>query len=202
MGASAAILTRIAVSLIALVATACSAGTVAPSASASRPPVATASPSVSPTVNPTAPASAPAADQLTGDWGTGVTTCAEQNAAVEAAGFTAEEMTLGGWSPTCSHGMPHGSQFIIRFSAGRLIIFQDGDVGWGGLYRIVDDQTFEAGGTGNAYYITYDFAIDGDQLTVDMTKDDCPYCTTPAELAGEQIAQTVIYETAPFTRQH
>ena len=65
----------------------------------------------------------------------------------------------------------------------------------------MDDQTFEAGDEGNGYYITYRFAIDGDQLTIDMVRDDCPVCSSAADLAGEQIAQTVIYETSLFTRQ-
>lgn len=81
----------------------------------------------------------PDTDALTGTWATGETTCAQQNAAVEAAGFTAEQMTLAGWSPDC------GSQFTIRFADGRLLIFSDGEVGWDGHYRIIDDETFEAG---------------------------------------------------------
>jgi hypothetical protein len=44
------------------------------------------------------------------------------------------------------------------------------------------------------------FAIHGDQLTIDMTQDTCPPCA-PGELTGEWIAQTVIYESSPFTRQ-
>jgi hypothetical protein len=182
---------RSAAILVALVTTACSGGTVSPSSVPSSPPAATAS--------PTATASVPAPDAHTGTWATGETTCAEQNAAVEAAGFTAKQMTLAGWSPTCADGMPHGSQLTIRFAAGRLRILQDGEVGGVGLYRIVDDQTFEAGDSGT-YYITYHFAIDGDQLTIDMIEDDLP--TTGADQGwGEQIAQTVIYETSPFTEQ-
>lgn len=179
----------IAVIFVALVTTACSGGTVSPSAAPSSPPVATASPTTSPS------------SPLEGIWATGETTCAEQNAAVEAAGFTAEQMTLGGWRPTCAEGMPHGSQFTIRFADGRLVILNDGEVGWDGLYRIVDDQTFEAGEAENGYYLTYHFAIDGDQLTIDMTKNDWPGATTPAELLYDQIAQTVIFETSPFTGQ-
>jgi hypothetical protein len=188
---------RMAAIVVALITAACGAGTSSPAASTNPSAVATAS-----AAEPTASASAPATSQLIGRWATGQTTCAEQNAALEAAGFTAEQMTLGGWSSTCAEGMPHGSEFIIYFTTYRLVIFQDGEEGWDGQYRVVDDQTFEAGDGNNGYYITYHYAIDGDQLTIDMVKDDCPpaQCTTPAELAGEQIAQTVIYETSPFTR--
>lgn len=183
---------RTAVILAALVTTACSAGTVSPSAAPSSPPAATASATAAPSAGPPSP--------LEGTWATGETTCAEQNAAVEAAGFTAEQMTLGGWSPTCAEGMPHGSQFTIRFAAGRLLIFLDGEEGWDGLYRIVDGQTFEAGDLGTGYYITYHYALDGDQLTIDMIEDDY-HNTSEADLQGELIAQTVIYETSPFTKQ-
>jgi len=185
---------RSVVILAALVTTACSAATVSSAPSSSQSAIASsfAAESIAPGI-PLTP--------LNGDWATGQTTCAEQNAAVEAAGFTAEQLAQGGWSPTCAKGMPDGSQFTIRFEASSLLILQDGEEGWHGLYRIVDDHTFEAGDLESGFYITYAFAIDGDQLTIDMIKDDCPCGTTPAELASEQIAQTVIYETAPFTRQ-
>jgi hypothetical protein len=183
---------RTSIIVVALVTSACTAVTVSPSPSTNQ--AATPSQSAAGSIAPAIPPS-----PLTGDWATGETTCAEQNAAVEAAGFTAEQMTLGGWSPTCADGMAHGSQFTIRFVATSLLIFEDGEEGWHGLYRIVDDQTFEAGDNAT-YYITYHFAIDGDELTVDMIEDDFPDCT-PDECWGEQIAQTVIYETSPFTRQ-
>jgi hypothetical protein len=154
-----------------------------------------------PATESAATASTAATGQLIGRWATGQTTCEEQNAAVEAAGFTAEEMTLGRWSPTCAAGLPHGSQFTILFTSVRLVIFEDGEEEWDGEYRIVDDQTFEAGDGPHGYYITYRYAIEGDQLTIDMIRDDFPDSSSAADLAGERIAQTVIYETSPFTRQ-
>jgi hypothetical protein len=116
-----------------------------------------------------------------------------------AAGITAEEMALGGWSTTCADGMVAGSQFTIHFGAGRLIIFLDGEDGWGGTYRIIDDDTFEARDPENGDIITYDFAIDGDRLTVDWIGLDCPTCDALGELEGEQIAMVVIFETSAFT---
>lgn len=146
---------------------------------------------------PPASASLPPADALTGTWATGETTCAEQNAAVEAAGFTAEQMNVAGWDPTCADGSPHGSEFTIRFANGALVAFQDGAPGWEGLYRIVDEDTFDAGDETHGFYITYRYTIEGDQLTIDMVEDDYP---VEAEVIGDSLAQTVIYETTPFTR--
>jgi hypothetical protein len=181
---------KIQTSLVALVflVTACSAQPASPSpsasANASRP-------------APSARASLPAADALAGTWATGDTTCAQQNSAVEAAGFTAEQMSAGGWDPTCAEEMPFGSQFTIRFADGALVQFSDGVEGWDGVYRVVDEDTFEAGDNGNLY-ITYQYTIDGDQLTIDMVEDNYP---VEAEVIGDSLAQTVIYETAPFTRE-
>ena len=181
---------RIGTSLIALVllATACASQLTSTSPSAS----ASASLPI-----PSASASPPAPDALTGTWATGETTCAEQNAAVEAAGFTSEQMSAGGWDPTCAEESPHGSQFTIRFVDGALVAFADDEVSWEGVYRIVDEDTFQAGDNGNLY-ITYQFTIDGDQLTIDMVEDNYP---VEAEVIGDSLAQTVIYESAPFTRE-
>jgi hypothetical protein len=156
------------------------------------------SPSPEPSMPTAAPTTGPSSP-LEGTWATPQTTCAEQNVAVGAAGFTAEQMALGGWSLTCADEPPHGSQFTILFEAGRLLQYADGYLRWEGDYRIVDEDTFEAGDNGT-YYITYQYAIDGDRLTIDMTQDDCRPCT-PGDLMGERIAQTVIYETSPFTKQ-
>jgi hypothetical protein len=147
-------------------------------------------------------ASLPSTDQLTGSWATGTLTCAQQNAAVVAAGITAEDMARGGWSPTCADGMVAGSQFTIHFGAGRLIIFQDGDQGWGGTYRIFDGDKFEARDPENGDIITYKFAINGDQLTVDVIGLACPSCYAAGEWEGGRIAMVVIFETSPFTRSN
>jgi hypothetical protein len=157
------------------------------------------SPSPAPSV-PAAPTAGPPSP-LEGTWTTRATTCTEQNAAVAAARFTAEEMAIASWRPTCNEGKPDESQFTLIFEAGNLLEFADGEIGWGGQYRIVDDDTFEAGDDGT-YYITYKYSIDGDQLTIDMIQDGCPPCESrAADLAGERIAQTVIYESAAFTKQ-
>jgi hypothetical protein len=174
---------------LVLLLTACASQQTSTSPSAEISPSAEASPS--------ADASQAAADALTGTWATEETTCEEQNAAVEAAGFTAEEMEAGGWDPTCSQGTPHGSQFTLRFESDTLVVFLDGAADSEGIYRIVDEDTFEGGDEANGFYYTCDFAIDGDVLTIDMVEDNYP---VEAERTGDAIALTVIAETAPFTR--
>jgi hypothetical protein len=66
--------------------------------------------------------------------------------------------------------------------------------GWEGTYEMVDDDTVTATESGHECTITYTYAFDGAQLTLDMVDDPC----FPGVL-DEQIAQTVIYESAPFT---
>lgn len=154
-----------------------------------------------PTTLPTA-SPPPESNPLTGTWETGMTTCAEQNAAVEAAGFTARQMTVSDW--TCNDMR----QFTIRFGlqGGQsdihsLRAYGNGQRDWDGSYRIIDDATFEAGDLGDGlYYITYRYAIDGDQLTIDMIEDRSPREGQASRL-GEQMVQTAIYETSTFTRQ-
>jgi hypothetical protein len=178
---------RIAAILVALVVTACSGGTVSPSAMPSSPPAATASPTAVPSPSPASP--------LEGTWATRVITCAEMIAAVRKAGFTDAQITASGW--TCP---TEAGREMIRFAAGYLVTFNhNGSVGWNGRYRIIDDETFEAGDNGT-YYITYHYALDGDQLTVNNVEDNYPEEPGPG-LWGEQIAQTAGWTTAPYTRQ-
>lgn len=169
------------------------------------------SPSIAPpsAAPPEATPTAPAATQTTpspapvsvleGTWAAGATTCDQQNAAVSAAGFTKADLEAAGWDKATCANLMHGSAFTVRFAGERLVHFSDDVVGWDGIFRVVDADTFEAGDSGAGYYITYQFTIDGDQLTIDMVRDDYP-AASPEELVGEQLAQTVIYETAPFTR--
>lgn len=178
---------RMSLAALVVLVTACASSTPSPSEATS---------ADAPVSSPSATASE--ADPLVGAWATEETTCAEQQAAVDAAGFTAEQMSAAGWDPTCAGPSPHGSQFTIRFADGALVQFSDGAVGWDGLYRVVDEDTFEAGDQESGYYITYEYAIDGDQLTIDMIEDNYP---VEAEVIGDSLAQTVIYETAPFTRE-
>ena len=64
---------------------------------------------------------------------------------------------------------------------------------------MVDDRHVPGRRLRRPFYITYDYELDGDRLTIDMLSNEYP-TSDPAELAGEQIAQTVIYESAPFEK--
>jgi hypothetical protein len=70
-------------------------------------------------------------------------------------------------------------------------------MGWSGTYQVIDTDTVVA--TDPCSPITYDYALDADQLTLDMVSDECQGF---AGDSGEEdlIAQTVIFETAPFTK--
>jgi hypothetical protein len=147
-----------------------------------------------------APTPAPTAQNpLIGTWTTGPTTCAQQNAALAKAGFTAAQLQSDGWDAATCAGMKHGSAFRLQFTNTLLVFYQDGVAGWTGTYQAVDGQTFKAGDS-STLYITYHYAIVGDQLTIDMVADTLPTASGGEQL-GEDIAQTVIYETATFTRQ-
>jgi len=179
------------VALLFVVTAGCTAAGPAPSSGTSS----LAAPATSPPA-PSAPpvSSSPtrAADVLTGTWAATVT-CAEENAAIAKAGYTKAQLASAGWSPTCASQPP--ATYSIRFQGGKLVEFQDGQMGWDGLYKIKDDHTFVAGDNGS-FYITYHFAITGDRLAVDMISDQFPYDRS----FGDTVAQTVIYNSAPFTR--
>jgi hypothetical protein len=142
--------------------------------------------------------SSQAPSAIEGTWVT-ETTCEQQNAALARAGFSSADLELAGWDEATCGGMMHGSRIELLFSGDQLVIYQDDIEGWMGTFQVVDADTFAAGDPGNLY-ITYGYALDGDELSVDMIGNDYP-AATPEELAGELVAQTVIYESAPFTRQ-
>jgi hypothetical protein len=178
------------VALLFVVTAGCNATGVAPSSGTS--------PLAAPATSPPAPSAPPvsssptqAADVLTGTWAATVT-CAEENAAIAKAGITKAQLASAGWSATCNNPPP--ATYSIRFQGGKLVEFQDGQIGWDGLYKITDDHTFVAGDNGS-FYITYQFAITGDRLAVDMISDHILN-----NAAGDTVAQTVIYNSAPFIR--
>jgi hypothetical protein len=133
-----------------------------------------------------------AADVLTGTW-VATVTCAEENAAIAKAGYAKAQLASAGWTATCNNQPP--GTYSIRFQGGKLVFFEDGAPGWDGLYKITDDHTFVAGDNGTLY-ITYHFTITGDRLAVEMISDLYP--NDPS--FGDTVAQTVIYNSAPFTR--
>jgi hypothetical protein len=196
-------MTIAAIAISATVMAACSAGQ--PAESASPPGAGPTTPAAAAPTQTTPPSPSTGATNapttiLEGTWVTEPTTCDQQAAAVEQAGFTADDMQTAGFDPAACLGQ--GSVFTILFAGDRLRIILDGEVTWDGGFRIVDEDTFEAGDSSNPgdLYLAYRYGLDGDTLTVDMVRDDYP-TTSADELVGERIAQTVIYETASFKRQ-
>jgi hypothetical protein len=199
----AAQIMRPVVALLFVVTAGCNATGVAPSsgtsplaAPATSPPAPSAPPAMSPPA-PRTPAvsSSPtqAADVVTGTWAATVT-CSQENAALAKAGFTSAQLASAQWTATC--GGLATTTYTIRFRDGKLVEFQDHSVGWEGSYKITDDHTFVAGDQGSLY-ITYHFVISGDRLTIDMVSDDFP---SGDPTFGDVVAQTSIYESAPFAR--
>jgi hypothetical protein len=73
-------------------------------------------------------------------------------------------------------------------------------VGWNGPYVVTDGATVVAGVPPCAP-VTYDYRLVGDQLSIVVLDDQCREGSSDDSApVGELIAQTVIYETAPFTR--
>lgn len=153
-------------------------------------------PSIAPSV---APSSTPLPDPLAGTWLAAEVTCEQQNAVIAAAGYTADQMTSAGWA--CPNG--NTNQYSIEFGYSSnphgLRIYDKGVLAAPGSYRLVSDTTFEVLSQRGDYCLTYGYAIDGDQLTIQMTN---PGCSTTGEAPlDDQIHQTAIFETSPFTRQ-
>jgi hypothetical protein len=90
----------------------------------------------------------------------------------------------------------------LKLESGRWTQFgsHDGgpdEIGWSGTYEVVDDDTVVA--TDPCGAITYTYALRGDELTLDMIEDECEgYGGDDPQ--DELIAQTTIFETAPFTK--
>jgi hypothetical protein len=128
-------------------------------------------------------------------------TCDQQNAALTKAGFSEAELKQGGWDRATCMDMYHGHRFQVRFAGDRMIEFADGAVAWDGTFHPIDATHFGAGDLGPDVgdFITYEYELAGDLLTIDMLKDEIP-AANETERLGEVIAQTVIYESAPFAR--
>jgi len=136
---------------------------------------------------------------LAGTWqGEGVT-CEQQIATVEAAGFTAEQMTAGGLDPTCATFSLN--QYSLGFLPDGTLAVQDrGEMTHPAVYRIIDAQTFESNQTGvPVICLTFGYTIDGDQLTIEILDFGCA-ATGPAPL-DDQVHLTAIFTTSSFTRQ-
>ena len=127
-------------------------------------------------------------------------TCEQQNAVIQAAGFTADQMTSASWA--CPNGGTNqypGFQFGYSTNPHGFRIYDNGVLAAPGSYRLVSDTTFTYLSESNDYCLTYGYAIAGDQLTIQMTD---PGCSLNGEAPlDDPIHQTAIFETSPFTRQ-
>jgi hypothetical protein len=164
------------------------------------------SPSTNPSPSPT-PTAASVIGPIVGTWATGTTTCAQQLAAIEAAGLSADQMTSVGVDRTCANGITVagagwavGTQKQVAqfFPDGRLVVsdFPYADSSF--TYHLVGGTTFEAS-EDQGICVTFGYAIAGDQLTIEIVDSACP-ATAKAPLL-DQIGLTVLFGTSPFTRQ-
>jgi hypothetical protein len=184
------------------------------------------SPAVGPQVSasPSFSASpAAGANPLVGTWLAAEVTCAQQVAAIEAAGYTAEQVIQAGadlvqelgpsalspgsfFDPTCANGGTN--QYSVVFDglpAAATIrsatIYDHGAVVSPQSYGAPDGSTFEFGNhDGKAWGVclTFHYAIVGDELTITSIDPSCPGAGDAPLL--DQIALTAFFE-APFTRQ-
>ena len=95
-------------------------------------------------------------------------------------------------------GMVETATLGVRLADGgwSLLYAYNGEpeaVGWRGTYEVVDEDTVIA--TDPCGAITYTYGLDGDELTLDMVDDQCD------DGVYELIAQTVLYESAPFVKE-
>ena len=162
-------------------------------------------PSLLPSPSPS-PSPSPITGPIVGTWATGETTCAQQLAAIEAAGFSARQMTRVGVDLTCEHGIAvqgagwgNGSQNTARFLPdGSLVVSDNVYPASRFTYRLIGATTFEATDTAEIC-LTYGYAIQGDQLSIEIIDNGC-LAAGEAPLL-DQIGLTVLFETSPFTRQ-
>ena len=176
---------RIAVTVAALITTACSAGSASPSASAPSSGAATASSLPTATASPTPLATASALPE--GTYQTPPIPNTTLQATAEAAGFTWDAAT---WPNTTT-------VYAIRLENGHLNWFDSADgaplsLSSNGYYEVTDAHTIaytDAEDSSCRFILT--FSLEGDLLTTHVDPD--PPC------AG--IEAIIFFNSAPFVRQ-
>ena len=159
---------------------------------------------VGPTKSPTpsltpSPSPSPASNPLVGRWQAPEVTCAQQVAAIEAAGYTAEQIIQAGadlvaegipaegfFDPTCAtpgEGGRSTNQYSLLFAglpaAATVLtarVYDYDQVASSHMYRPAGASTFELGArTGGAWEwcMTVRYAIDGDKLTIETIDPSC-----------------------------
>lgn len=142
-----------------------------------------------------------AGDPLEGMWRSGEVTVADLHAAGDTLHLSKGETEDVFWGPITELPLT----FEVEIDDGRWFQTQIGgdgvpEFGWDGTYEIVDETTVVA--TDPCGSITYRYSLDGDTLTVDMLegKNECAASLGGDSGTGELLAQTLIYESTPFTR--
>lgn len=168
--------------LVALVTTACTAGTISPSEVASSPPAATVSPTVTPAASPPS--------LLEGIWTTAEITCDQLLATMHEAGFTDAQITAGNWA--CSQPV----RYRLRFLADQFAQFEmqrEGawELGSGRSFELIDDHTI--------------FLTDGQQtLSFTLVGNVLTFVSISGGSADDldgQVHGAAIFLTAPFTKE-
>ena len=99
-------------------------------------------------------------------------------------------------------GVSVSDAFTIKLQSGRWTQFGavDGgpdEIGWAGRYKVLDDDTVFASEIGHPCNVTYTFKLADNQLSLTVASHNCSGVKAPEE---DQIAQTTIYQSEPFTK--
>jgi hypothetical protein len=141
------------------------------------------------------------ADALVGTYSTAPITVKRMAQAARSAGYDGyDAKDVDGF--LAEFAGAHSVVFTIELTADQWVAFKTVDDSppedlWAGPYEVVDDSTVMAG-TPPCGPITYEYRIGGDELALEMTQNDC--LEDGVVPAGELVAQTVLYQSAPFQR--
>lgn len=136
---------------------------------------------------------------LEGTWRSGEVTIQDLYAAGRSLGLSRSETRAEFWGPlselplTFQVAIQDGRWFQTQVNEGGVEEF-----GWDGTYEVVDETTVVA--TDPCGSITYRYELEGDILTVDMLEGKNECAGAGGQGVGELLAQTLIYESTPFTR--
>lgn len=152
----------------------------------------------SPSPAPPSPSGTTATDpELEGLWQTQPVTREQMALTLAAAGLDPERVDL----IAENGGFRDYMVYQVEIVDGRWtqLEFPDGQpagvFGWGGTYEVVEKGTVTATERGGGCVLTYNYEVSGDELRIDLVDDPCD----PIEHIDE-IFQTVIFESSPFTR--
>lgn len=155
--------------------------------------------SASDTTTTTTPATTSGTPDLTGTWETPPITLAHMVDVARQAGFEPADIE----EFRAAYADVQEVVYTLKVTDTLWVEFESQDggqaaEGWTGPYEVIDASTMRAGEK-PCGPITYDYALTGDQLSLTMTDNQC--IGPDGKVApGELIAQTTIYQSAPFHR--